>query len=106
MHDLAALEAKGIPCVALVSSAFRNQAAVQSRNLGYEGARIVFVEHPISDQTTEQLLVKAASVVDDVEGALNGTLAVVNPEPVTEFAGPACRRPAKGEKPSCATTDE
>ena len=43
MHDLAALEAKGIPCVALVSSAFRNQAAVQSRSLGYEGARIVFV---------------------------------------------------------------
>ena len=57
-----------IPCVALVSSAFSQQAAVQSRNLGYEGAHIVFVEHPISDQTVEQLLAKAAAIVDDVEG--------------------------------------
>lgn len=70
MHDLAALERAGIPAVAMVSSGFRKQAAVQSSSLGYIGANVVFVQHPISDQTQPQMERKADDCFEDVKHAL------------------------------------
>eukprot|EP00038_Savillea_parva_P025104 m.46244 g.46244 ORF g.46244 m.46244 type:complete len:96 (-) comp6735_c1_seq1:106-393(-) len=70
MHDTAELEAAGIPSVGIYSSAFERQAAFQAEKLGFEAAARLFIQHPISDQTDEQLKTKAESVIDGIVSAL------------------------------------
>lgn len=62
MHDGAYFEGKGVPSVCCVSDAFKPQAQYQAASLGYGDAARVFVDHPISDQTTSQLHAKADKV--------------------------------------------
>jgi len=73
MHDTAQLETAGIPSVAILSSAFKNQAHVQASSLGCADAFRVFVQHPISDQTPAQMEAKARECFDDVQRAIAGT---------------------------------
>mmetsp|Transcript_3683 Transcript_3683/g.9205 ORF Transcript_3683/g.9205 Transcript_3683/m.9205 type:complete len:106 (-) Transcript_3683:227-544(-) len=70
MHDSVRLEAAGVPSVGIYSSAFTRQARFQAEKLGLTSAARVFVPHPISDQTPEQLTAKAAAVFDEVTQAL------------------------------------
>lgn len=71
MHDVAFFERQGLASVALLSSAFAPQAQYQATSLGLEGAVKLFVAHPISDQTLEQMIKKADSVYEDVVRALS-----------------------------------
>mmetsp|Transcript_55366 Transcript_55366/g.157329 ORF Transcript_55366/g.157329 Transcript_55366/m.157329 type:complete len:93 (+) Transcript_55366:154-432(+) len=73
MHDAAYLESRGVPTVAVISSAFKPQAAYQARMLGLEQVRVEFVQHPISDATKEQMQQKAASAFGGVLRALTSS---------------------------------
>jgi hypothetical protein len=54
MHDIADLEGRGIPGVAIASTEFVQAAALQSKVLGFDPA-MVFVRHPIQDRTDAEL---------------------------------------------------
>lgn len=64
MHDTAAFERAGIPAVPLLSNAFKPQAQYQAKSLGLENAARVFVQHPISDQSTKSIHQKADDVFE------------------------------------------
>mmetsp|Transcript_64085 Transcript_64085/g.151614 ORF Transcript_64085/g.151614 Transcript_64085/m.151614 type:complete len:100 (+) Transcript_64085:1276-1575(+) len=62
MHDTAALENKGIPTVAVLSLGFVTQAKYQAEMLGLEQAVAVFVKHPISNATADEMVAKGRDV--------------------------------------------
>jgi len=65
MHDIADLEGRGIPGVAVASSEFRQAAALQSRSLGFDPA-MVFVAHPIQDRSDDELRALADAALPDI----------------------------------------
>lgn len=69
MHDIVALEARGIPSVFVASSGFVEAAAAQAKALGFEPAR-VFVPHPIQDRTDDEMRLLADGAVEDILRAL------------------------------------
>ena len=54
MHDIADLEARGLPGVFVASAEFVVAAESQSKALGFPSAR-VFVPHPIQDRTDDEM---------------------------------------------------
>ena len=70
MHDTVWFEIQGKPAVSISSSEFWDAAETQAKALGMEGARRVFVPHPIQDATDDELRAKADGVVDQVIAAL------------------------------------
>lgn len=70
MHDTCYFEANGLPCVAVLSDQFKPQALFQAQQLGAANTDRVFVQHPISDQTPEQLQAKAVSALERVSRSL------------------------------------
>lgn len=73
MHDVHTLERqKGIPSVALVTSAFAEQAHFQSAALGLKQPErhVVLAEHPISDASPAELVAKADALYADLLGEL------------------------------------
>jgi hypothetical protein len=71
VHDIAALEERGIPAVFVASTEFVDAAAAQARALGLDPAG-VFVPHPIQDRTDEELRALADAAVDAVVAAVSG----------------------------------
>ena len=71
MHDIAALEDRGIPAVFVASTEFVDAAAAQARALGLDPAG-VFVPHPIQDRTDDELRALADAAVDAVVAAVSG----------------------------------
>ena len=71
MHDIAALEDRGIPAVFVASTEFVEAAAAQARALGLDPAG-VFVPHPIQDRTDDELRALADAAVDAVVAAVSG----------------------------------
>ena len=69
MHDIADLEAAGIPGVFVASAVFVEAAETQARALGFPAAR-VFVPHPIQDRTENEMLEYADEAVDALVGHL------------------------------------
>lgn len=69
MHDIADLEARGIPGAFVASSEFVDAAITQSRALGFDPAR-VFVAHPIQDRTDAELEALADAAIDEILAAL------------------------------------
>ncbi len=69
MHDIADLEARGVPGVFVASTEFADAAAVQARALGVEPRR-VFVPHPIQDRTDPEMRRLAELAVDELVAAL------------------------------------
>ena len=65
MHDIADLEARGIPGVFVASTEFVEAAEAQATQLGFDAAR-VFVPHPIQDRTDDEMLALADAAVDEV----------------------------------------
>ena len=70
MHDTARFEAQGQPSVAVLSTAFKPQAHFQAEMLGAPNLPVVFVDHPISDQTAASLRSKADSAMIAIIKAL------------------------------------
>ena len=71
MHDIVALEGRGVPGVMIASTEFVEAAAAQARALGADPAR-VFVAHPIQDRTDDEMRALADGVVVEVLAALRG----------------------------------
>ena len=69
MHDIADLEARGIPGVFVASAEFVDAAATQARAIGFDPAR-VFVAHPIQDRTDDELRALADAALDEILAAL------------------------------------
>jgi hypothetical protein len=69
VHDIADLEARGIPGVFVASSVFVDAARAQSEALGLTPAS-VFVAHPIQDRNDDEMRELAASAIDALVAAL------------------------------------
>jgi hypothetical protein len=69
VHDISALEGRGIPSVFVASTEFREAAQAQSRALGFDPVG-VFVPHPIQDRTDEEVRALADAAVEEVLRAL------------------------------------
>lgn len=59
-----------MPSVGVLTNQFKSQAEYMAHKSGLTEVPRVFVEHPISDQSSEQLRVKAEAVCEDVVDAL------------------------------------
>ncbi len=70
MHDTVWFEIQGKPAVSIASSEFAEAATTQATALGMNGARRVFVAHPIQDATDDEMRDKADAVIDQVIDAL------------------------------------
>ena len=55
MHDIAALEARGVPGVFVASAEFVVAAEAQSASLGFPSVARVFTPHPIQDRTDDEM---------------------------------------------------
>ncbi|KRB67915.1 hypothetical protein ASE07_09660 [Noviherbaspirillum sp. Root189] len=71
MHDIADLEGRGIPGVAIASTEFQQAAALQSKVLGFDPA-MVFVRHPIQDRTDEELRTLADQALEQILRGIAG----------------------------------
>ena len=69
MHDIADLEARGVPGVFVATVAFTDGAEAQARALGADPAA-VYVAHPIQDRTDAELVAIADQAYDAVVAAL------------------------------------
>ena len=69
MHEIAALERRGLPGVFLASTEFIDAAETQAVALGFPAAR-VFVPHPIQDRTDDEMRALADEAVDAVLAAI------------------------------------
>ena len=72
MHDSLALEALGIPTVAIATEEFRTAARAQAAALGRADFDAVYVRHPIQDQTTDEIAARADAALDEVVARLTG----------------------------------
>ena len=69
MHDIADLEARGVPGVFVATVAFTDGAEVQARALGADPAA-VYVQHPIQDRSDPELVAIADRAFEAVVAAL------------------------------------
>ena len=69
MHDIADLEARGVPGVFVASTEFVDAARAQAEALGIDPAR-VFVAHPIQDRTDDEMRALADASVDEILSAI------------------------------------
>jgi alkanesulfonate monooxygenase SsuD/methylene tetrahydromethanopterin reductase-like flavin-dependent oxidoreductase (luciferase family) len=65
VHDIADLEARGIPGVFVASTEFVEAARAQAEALGIDPAR-VFIAHPIQDRTDDEMRALADAAVDEI----------------------------------------
>jgi alkanesulfonate monooxygenase SsuD/methylene tetrahydromethanopterin reductase-like flavin-dependent oxidoreductase (luciferase family) len=65
VHDIADLEARGVPGVFVASTEFIQAAQAQAEALGLEPAS-VFVAHPIQDRTDDEMRALADAAVDEI----------------------------------------
>ena len=66
MHDTINLENLGIPAVPVATTEFMTPARIQAGALGRAGFDAVYVEHPIQDQTPDQIAARADRVVGEI----------------------------------------
>jgi len=69
VHDIADLEARGLPGVFVASTEFVDAAEAQATQLGFDAAR-VFVPHPIQDRTDDEMRALADGAFDEIVAAL------------------------------------
>jgi len=74
VHDIADLEARGIPGVFVASAEFVVAAESQATMLGFPAAR-VFVPHPIQDRTDDEMRELADKAFDEIVAAIVATTA-------------------------------
>ena len=65
MHDIADLDARGIPGGMIATTAFEEAARAQGEALGFNPA-IVYVPHPIQERTDQELRDIADRALDSV----------------------------------------
>jgi len=65
VHDIADLEARGVPGVFVASTEFIDAAETQANSLGHDTAR-VFVPHPIQDRTDYEIEALADAAIEEI----------------------------------------
>jgi hypothetical protein len=65
-----ALEAKGIPAVAVATGEFRTAARAQAAALGRPDFDAVYVRHPIQDQRPDEIASRADEALDEIVARL------------------------------------
>ena len=66
MHDIADLEARGVPGVFVASAQFVEAADAQSASLGFPSVARVFTPHPIQDRTDDEMRSYADAAYDAI----------------------------------------
>jgi hypothetical protein len=66
LHDTIQLENLGVPAVPVATNEFAAPARVQASALGRAGFDAVYVEHPIQDQTPQQIAARADAVAEEI----------------------------------------
>jgi len=66
LHDAIRLENLGVPAVPVATTEFKPPARVQAAALGRAGFDAVYVQHPIQDQTPQQIAARADAVVEEI----------------------------------------
>jgi hypothetical protein len=66
LHDTIGLENLGIPAVPIATNEFTAPARVQASALGRAGFDAVYVQHPIQDQTPQQIAARADAVAEEI----------------------------------------
>jgi hypothetical protein len=69
VHDISALEGRGIPSVFVASTEFIDAARAQAAALGIDPVG-VFVPHPIQDRTDQEIQALADAAVEEILRAL------------------------------------
>ena len=69
MHDIAELEARGLPGVFVATVEFTDGAEQQARALGADPAA-VYGEHPIQDRTDDEMLAIADAALEPILASL------------------------------------
>lgn len=69
MHDILALESRGVPGVFVATREFEDGARVQARALGGDPAA-VYVPHPVQDRTDREMRELADAACEAVVAAL------------------------------------
>lgn len=66
------LESSGIPSVAVATNEFMTAARAQASALGRADYEVVFVAHPIQDQTKQEIEARAEAVFEEIKARLLG----------------------------------
>jgi len=75
VHDIADLEARGVPAMFVASTEFVDAAAAQAHALGFDAIARVFVAHPIQDRTDDEMRALADAAFEDVVRAVTSAAA-------------------------------
>jgi hypothetical protein len=70
LHDVVALEARGVPAALVATDVFASESEAQSRLLGQPEQRPIEVPHPIQPVPIDQVVGYAAAVLDEVVARL------------------------------------
>jgi hypothetical protein len=66
LHDTIRLENLGVPAVPVATTEFITPARIQAGALGRPDFDAIYVEHPIQDQTPEQIRARADRVAGEI----------------------------------------
>ena len=72
MHDSTKIESLGIPAVPVATHEFMTAARAQASAIGRPDLDAVYVEHPIQDQTKEEIEARAEAVIGEIVRRLTG----------------------------------
>jgi hypothetical protein len=70
LHDTTKLESLGVPSVPVATHEFMTAARAQASALGRAGFDAVYVQHPIQDQTREEIEEKAETALGEIVARL------------------------------------
>jgi hypothetical protein len=63
LHDTTKLESLGIPAIPVATTEFMRAARAQASALGRADFDAVYVQHPVQDQTIQEIEAKAEAVI-------------------------------------------
>jgi hypothetical protein len=72
LHDTVKLESLGIAAIPVATREFMTAARAQAGALGRADLDAVYVEHPIQDQTPQEIMLKAEMALEAIVYALTG----------------------------------
>jgi hypothetical protein len=74
LHDTVKLEGMGIPAAPVATDAFMTAARAQAAALGRPEFDAVYVNHPIQDQTREEIEARADVAAEEIVRRLTGVV--------------------------------
>ena len=66
MHDIVALEGRGVPCAGLRTTPFAEEEAAQASALGWQGPGMIELPHPVQPVPAERVAALADAHLDAV----------------------------------------